>query len=266
MSACNYFYCALRSTGRAWTAAFAVCVAMAASGCVSNAGWHYTPNEAAPAGTTLPVTIAVQRFKDERPIENTTYWWLCQIPAVPYCTSDYGRPDTANGFLTAGAYNFRPTADLANAAASELRQSGMFHDVFVTARNYPPGAQLILKGTVLSTQWQAAEYAYLIGPYKAVFWLLGLPIGTVNDTLKLHLQLIQQSSGAVLWTHTISEEYSKTEGYYYNWGHDFGYPQMFQTGMKGALASLEEFVHGKPAGYWDAMVTPGTSEQGHQVK
>jgi hypothetical protein len=183
---------------------------LAMAGCVSHAGWHYTPNEALIAPTHLPLTLAVQRFEDKRGDQNSTYFWLCLIPLVPYCTADYNRPDAANGFLSAGAYNFRPSADLSDAAATELRQSQLFHDVFVTDRSNDPGAQLTLRGSVLDTDWHGAIYSYLLGPYLTLPWLLGLPTGSVNDTLKLELQLVQPSNGAVLWTYSLSGDYTKS--------------------------------------------------------
>ena len=56
-----------------------------------------------------------------------------------------------SGFVSAGAYNFRPSSDLASAAVTELRQSAIFHDVYVTDRSLDPGAQLILHGTITDT-------------------------------------------------------------------------------------------------------------------
>src|SRR5262249_28589984 len=91
----------------------AVCLTLA--GCSANAGWQYTPGPATPAGKNLPISLAVQRFEDQRPTSNERHFWVCMIPLVPYCTADYQRPDTANGFLTAASYNFRPDQDLAQA-------------------------------------------------------------------------------------------------------------------------------------------------------
>ena len=230
--------------------------AMALSGCVSNAGWHYQPSEANPQPTHLPLTLAVQNFQDRRPDQNSTYFWLCILPLVPYCTADYDRPDTANGFVSAGAYNFRPSSDLASAAVTELRQSAIFHDVYVTDRSLDPGAQLILHGTITDTRWQGTHYGYLLGPYGPLLWVFGLPVGSVDDTLKLDLQLVRQSDGAALWSYTISGNYEKTESLYHNFGQDFGYPEMFRSGMKTAIASLEQFAASQPAAYWEAMMPP----------
>jgi hypothetical protein len=113
---------------------FAIVFAIALSGCVTKAGWQYEPGPAQVAPARVAVSVGVLQFQDQRATENSTYFWLCIIPAVPYCTADYHRLESANGFLTAASYSFRPGEDLAQATAVELRQTGLFSDVFVTDR------------------------------------------------------------------------------------------------------------------------------------
>ena len=114
---------------------FVIAFAMALSGCVTKAGWQYQPGPAQVAPTRVPLSVGVLQFQDQRATDNSTYFWLCIIPAVPYCTADYHRLESANGFLTAASYSFRPGEDLAQATAIELRQIGLFRDVFVTDRH-----------------------------------------------------------------------------------------------------------------------------------
>ncbi len=113
---------------------FAIVFAIALSGSVTKAGWQYEPGPAQVAPARVAVSVGVLQFQDQRATENSTYFWLCIIPAVPYCTADYHRLESANGFLTAASYSFRPGEDLAQATAVELRQTGLFSDVFVTDR------------------------------------------------------------------------------------------------------------------------------------
>ena len=232
-------------------------MALAIAGCTTNAGWNYQPNAPQLTATHVPLTLAVEHFKDQRGNENSTYFWSCIIPLVPYCTATYQRPDTANRFLTAGAYNFRPEADLANAAALEIRQDDIFREVFVTDRAMDPSAQLILRGTIINTDWNGSLYTYMLGPYGSLPWLLGAPLGTAENTLNLQLELVRQSDAAVLWTDAINQSYSKTEGIYYNYSMDFGYPEMFRDGMRQAVASLEQYVASQPSSFWQAMMPAG---------
>jgi len=232
---------------------------LALSGCVSNAGWQYEPGPAQVSTTRAPVSVGVLQFQDQRAAENSTYFWLCLIPLVPYCTADYHRLESANGFVTAGTYNFRPSEDLAKATADELRQTSLFRDVFVTDRATDPGAQLLLRGSIISTDWNGSRYSYLVGPYTGLFYLLGLPVGSVQDTLKLNLELVDPATSQILWSQAIDQDYAKTEGLYYNFGEDFGYPAMFRDGIKPALGSLESYVASQPPNVWQRYQKTGQS-------
>lgn len=224
------------------------------AGCSTRAGWQYQASATSVGATPVPVTVAVEHFQDQRGTENSRYFWLCIIPLVPYCSADYKRPENANGFLTEAAYNFRPTDDLAQATADELRQAGLFREVYVTDRTSDPNAQLLIRGYIVSTDWDGSAYSYLVGPYAGVFYVLGLPIGSVEGALNLKLELVDNSNGQVLWTQNISQSYEKTEGLYYNYAEDFGYPQMFHDGIKPAIASLQSFIASRPAGSWNQHV------------
>lgn len=247
-------------------AAFLIMVAfgLALSGCVTNAGWQYQPGPAQISPARVPVSVGVLQFQDQRAIGNSTYFWLCAIPLVPYCTADYHRLESANGFITAGAYNFRPSEDLAKATAVELRQTGLFRDVFVTDRATDPGAQLLLRGTIINTDWNGSRYFYLLGPYGPLLYIFGLPIGSVQDTLKLKLELVDPASSQVLWTYAVDQNYAMTEGLYYNFGEDFGYPQMFRDGVKPALASLESYVASQPPSVWQHYQAIGQGPGGER--
>ncbi len=235
-----------------------VALGLLLGGCSTKAGWEYQPSATRVAATPLPVTVAVEHFQDQRGTENSRYFWVCVIPLIPYCTSDYKRPENANGFLTEASYNFRPSDDLAQATSAELRQAGLFREVYVTDRTSDPNAQLAIRGNITSTDWDGTAYSYLIGPYAGLFYILGLPMGSVQDTLSLRLELVDNSNGQVLWTHDISQSYAKTEGLYYNYAEDFGYPQMFRDGITPAIASLQNFIATQPPGSWDHMRTvPG---------
>ncbi len=229
---------------------------LVAAGCSTKAGWQYVPNPAQPAKVQIPLVVAVEHFQDQRGSVNSRYFWLCVIPLVPYCSATYEQPENANGFLTAAAYNFRPTDDLAEATSIELRQTGMFKDVFLTNRSADPSSQLTVRGTIASTNWDGTAYAYLLGPYGPLFWVFGLPLGSAQNTLRLKLELLETASGRQLWSTDISQDYSITEGLYYNYATDFDYPQMYRVGMQSAVASLETYVAQQPPIFWQNLASP----------
>ena len=75
--------------------------------------------------------------------------------------------------------------------------------------------------------------------------------GSVEGALNLKLELVDNSNGQVLWTQNISQSYEKTEGLYYNYAEDFGYPQMFHDGIKPAIASLQIFIASRPGWFME---------------
>ena len=229
---------------------------VALSGCSSRAGWEYQASATKNAASPVPAVVAVEHFQDQRGTQNSRYFWVCVIPLVPYCSSSYQRPENANGFLTEAAYNFRPSDDLAKATADELQQAGTFHEIYVTDRPSDPNANLLIRGTISNTDWDGTAYGYLVGPYAGLFYVLGLPIGTVQDSLSLKLELVNNANGQVLWTHEISQHYEKTEGFYYNYAQDFGYPQMFHDGIAPAISELQNFVNAQPPSFWTQLRKP----------
>lgn len=234
-----------------------LCLLLLTSGCATKAGWQYVPNAGHPASVQVPLVVAVERFQDDRGTSNSRYFWVCIIPLVPYCSSSYSQPENANGFLTEAAYNFRPSDDLAEATTIELRQTGMFKDVFVTNRISDPTAQLTVRGTIDSTQWDGSEYSYLLGPYGSLLWIFGLPIGSAQNNLRIKLELVERAGGQQLWSTDINQDYSITEGIYYNYAADFAYPQMYRTGMESAVASLEAYVAQQPPAVWQRIASQG---------
>jgi hypothetical protein len=233
------------------------------AGCSTKAGWQYQPSATSVGTTPVPVTVAVEHFQDQRGTENSRYFWLCAIPLVPYCTASYKRPENANGFLTEAAYNFRPSDDLAQATAAELRQANLFREVYVTDRTADPNAQLSIRGTIINTDWDGTAYTYLVSGYAGLFYILGLPMGAVQGALSLKLELVDNSNGQVLWTNEITQSYEKTEGLYYNYAEDFGYPEMFRAGITPAIASLQSYVASRPAGSWTSHgdAAPGATQR-----
>jgi PBP1b-binding outer membrane lipoprotein LpoB len=237
----------------------ALSLAVVLSGCTSKAGWQYQASATRVAASPVPVVVGVEHFKDQRGTENSRYFWVCGIPLVPYCTSTYEQLENANGFLTEAAYNFRPSDDLAKATADELQQAGLFQEVYVTDRPADPNANLLMRGTITDTDWVGTQYSYLLSVYGSLLYLLGLPIGTVNDSLSLKLELVNNTNGQVLWTHEIAEHYEKTEGLYYNFSQDFGYPQMFHEGIAPAISELQNFVNSQPPTFWTQMHKPAAA-------
>ncbi|MFH1049714.1 MAG: hypothetical protein V1779_02150 [bacterium] len=210
------------------------------SGCATKAAFIYE------TGTNLnltknkkPLTIAVIPLIDLRKTDNHNYSLLGFIPLVPFGWFEYNRPEAANGFLFQQSFNFRPSEDIAKAIVSELQVNQLFEEVFFTFREKEPNVDYFLTGELYSTYWDGSLITYCLSSYGSLLWLVGLPVGTVNNELSLKLFLRKSSNWEVVWSDEIKGNYGKTVGFYYNWASDFdGYSEILKKGLNESLKKL----------------------------
>lgn len=187
------------------------------------------------------MSVAVVPFEDHRPSKNNSAgWWLYLIPAMPWGEATYERPDGARMFFSINEYNFDVPEDLAKAAATSLRQSGMFKDVFFTYGGEKDNAGLLLKGTIDSTLYKGKIISYGLSVYGPLLWYVGLPGGESINHLSIKLQLVDRRTNQVRWEHAFSKDSSVVQSLYYNTGQDcINYAAMMQEGMNEAILALD---------------------------
>jgi hypothetical protein len=230
-----------------------VALAVLLSGCASRAAFIYTSSEklANCPEKPLALKVAVMPFEDVRGQKNTNAFLLGLIPFMPFGTITYERPDAANGFMYHGAYNFRPADDYAKATVEELKQNKFFDEVFFSQREKEPGIDLVMNGKIIVTSYDAKNFSYMVGPYGAYLWLLGLPASSTNNNIDINLTLKRATDGVELWHHKIKKDWHMVGGIYYNWGSDFdGYPLMMQEGLHEGMESLLKQIKEKDISYW----------------
>jgi hypothetical protein len=111
---------------------------------------------------------------------------------------------------------FNACEDLARAAVSSLRSSGLFEEVFFACPGEEYDADAVISGEVLSTEYMGKTYSYglsFVGPYLC---LAGLPANSSRYTLKLRLYLDKKSVPGPLWRYELSRERKLVQGIYYN--------------------------------------------------
>ncbi|GEM_PF-1138884 len=229
------------------------------AGC-AQASFSYQP-KSPPAevySVKAPVTLTVVPFTDARPRQNTfggygLNGYPCLLPPTPFCTADYQRPETEHSFVTRTSYEFRPQDDLARAVAEEIKQVGLFEDVKVARASNLSEGPLVMRGQISSTRWRGSLYTYLLGPYDAFAWLVGAPIGSSWNELRLSLQLVDQRTDKTLWTYELYGAESHTEWLYYNYGRDFTYPAILQSQVPEMLKSLALYIGSQPRTFWEKM-------------
>ena len=186
-------------------------------------------------------SVAVLPFEEMRKDDNTVGTaFLGYIPLVPYGYVTFDRPDAARGFLSVNEFDFNVSDDLARAATTSLRRSGLFKDVFFTYGGEKDKAELSLTGEVYSTLYIGRGFTYGLSIAGPLFWLLGAPCGTSTDELNFKLCLKRNSDGNVLWEYGFSESDYIVQGLYYNMGRDVkNYVTLMEKAMNLAAKDID---------------------------
>lgn len=193
-----------------------------------------------------PVSVGVLPLEDERGNVNSPGgYFLYLVPLMPFGEAHYNRPDSARPFNTISEFNFSPSEDLAKAIATSMRQSNLFENVYFS---YGPGeSDLLLTGSMHSTEWKGKIYSYGLSVFGPNLWFFGLPCGSSYNQLILELNLKRADTKEILWNYSINKEKRFVQGFYYEWGKDAeGYSVLMQEGMNEAVESLAKRLENIP--------------------
>lgn len=109
------------------------------------------------------------------------------------------------------------------------------------------GPDLLVKGSILSTDWEGKIYSYGLSVYGPLLWFFGLPCGSSNNQLKLELYLNRADTKELIWDYSFEKEKRVVQGLYYNYGHDVkAYTDLMEEGMNEAIKSLDERLRNVP--------------------
>jgi hypothetical protein len=208
-------------------------------GCQPRRAWRYTPE---PPARTMPATrysLVVLPFADKRGDDNSDLRLLSLIPLWPYGPIHYDRPEGRVGGGAADPMVFDPQVDLREAIAGEIRSAGLFENVRLGSS--PDAKELALSGEIDKTEYRLSVTYYGLsipaGPLLSLF----LPNMRASNELEVRLRLVDPSSGATLWAHTIQD----SEGHIY-WIYErrreFMFDDLFKDAMPATLTSLSQAV------------------------
>jgi hypothetical protein len=206
------------------------------SGCAQQRVWTY---KAEPYQKTEPLmnkSVAVPSFADNRINENSNLIFLFYIPIMPIGWMTLNTPEGGQQHVASGLWLFRPPEDIAKAVAEEINNSGIFKEAFFT--NRASEGELILKGNLKSTYYYGSMISYCISFYGVYLWFIGLPAGSYENNLEISFELVESSTGNVLWNETYKKEFSKVF-WIYAPGADFRYDLLLKNIMKEVIPSLK---------------------------
>lgn len=158
--------------------------------------------------------LAVERLREERPPRHwpsyTGRLFLTYVPLLPWVKIPYERLDES--FLKArGRVSDREEHDehftrkIAVAIAEDLRRSSLFEAVeYVDEEPVGEGFDLVLGGSLRSTQFDAYASSYMLGMPGVLLWLLPVPVGRNAATVEMELEL-RRPDGEILWREQVEE-------------------------------------------------------------
>lgn len=217
-----------------------VVVAWLAAGCSSQRGWAYIPTDPLNQSPRVMKAVAVVPFIDHRPRQNKNNLGLSLIPLMPFGWQELNAPETIQGHVASGLWQFKPTEDVAKALAVEVQNRHLFKEVFFTFRE--SDGELVLRGTLLSTGYDGTVYSYGLSIYGELLWLLGLPAGKVKNDLSIELRLEDRTSGQVVWENQYKADHDEGVYWVYAIPSDFWYDTMLKDLMPAILSDLEEAI------------------------
>ena len=216
-------------------------MALSVGGCVTDVARFEYPyrdiEETSLGHAVVDDTLRVEAFSDARAtLQDLNPGLFCLIP-LPL---GYVRffPERSAGILSTRKFDFTPTTDLAEAAATSLRGSGLFAEVYCytpgwmepltseaflereTYMRKAPPSRFVLTGRVLMTNWSGGAWfgnALFVFPLS----IIGFPCYHCGCALQLELTLCDSLNGKVVWHDTFEANASVMIGYYYNRGEDY---------------------------------------------
>ena len=120
------------------------------SGCASQRVWMYRAESYIKTKSLVNKTVALLPLSDRRENINRDLIGLGMIPLMPFGWQDMHSPEGMQRHLTSGIWLFRPPEDFAKAIAEELRNSGIFKEVFFTYK--ASEGDLVLRGQLKSAE------------------------------------------------------------------------------------------------------------------
>src|SRR5437773_11258998 len=227
-------------------------MALGLAACTVTRNWQYSAD---PPGTlltvegskTLPVTVAVLRLRDLRGANVERGSWRLALPLVPYAVNSFDHPETVQDPEGVRLIRMNPSHDFAMAIARELRHAGIFSTVSF-AESLTTKPDLVLSGTIRSTNWRRSFTTYGLGPLGPLVWILGAPMGKATNTVALDLQLTPANDPSrAMWRFTMDFEDSHLFGVYYGQERSVdNYANAVQETLKPAISNLVKIATEHP--------------------
>jgi hypothetical protein len=214
-----------------------ICALLMITGCTTQRVWVYKADPYVKTEPLVNKSVAVTPLADSRANINQNRLLLMFIPLMPYGWMDLNTPEGEQSHINSGIWLFKPTEDIAKAIAEEIDNAGIFKQAFFTTR--ASEGELNLRGNLQSTYYYGKLFSYGLSIFGPDLWFLGLPAGTCKNTLEISLELVESSTGHILWSGQYKKDYREVFGTY-DVSADFYYDRLLKEIMKEVIPSLQK--------------------------
>jgi len=158
------------------------------------------------------------------------------IPLMPCGWMTYQRPESSTMFYSIASFEMNAKEDLAKAIADHWQAAGVAKTVFFDYGGLKDTADYVLSTRLNQLKYKGYLISYGLSVEGPLLWFFGFPGGHSRVDLDLALDL-QDKAGKSVWQKRISEEWSVTQGLYYNMGRDMeGAALCLRRGLDAAIS------------------------------
>ena len=235
---------------------FAVVASLTLASCFSSVGkWTYPSGRYAASTSPQPAKafVLVEPFLDNRGTENVSSMPWSYVPLFPLGWSHFDRPEAVVHGADTTSWVAQPEVDLARAVVIELRRGNLVERAeFAGDFGRGRGETHVLRGTLRAYFVAETRWTYGLSIYAYVMWALAFPVGNSENGFCVDLELVEAAGGRVVWSTTIFDADSWTEGYYY--GPDwYRFPWLWERRLREQIGELTRALGGEPAPLPDAL-------------
>ena len=183
-----------------------------------------------------------QHGQPDHPHGDSGSFYLGFLPLWPFGYVEKEEPESSEDFVSLGRFQFNPKNDLTNATVLSLKNSNLFAEVVRANKLEQANTDYIWRGRVTNTYYNGHLYAYCITYFfSPALWIIGLPSGRSVNELGVSFDLVERSSGKVVWTYDYSGRDYIVHWLYARIGQDASlYAQLMKQAMNGALYDLAQ--------------------------
>jgi hypothetical protein len=217
---------------------------------------QYEPLPGAPDVAVLPFTDMrnLQNLQPEGNVNQSSTadqgsFAIGWIPLMPcgWVSKSLPEAESGSGMATLNSYWCLFSRELAEAASASLEFSKLFAEIQECSNSKQATTKWLFNGSYHDTTYDGYRITYGLSYIGApLLWLVGFPDAVSRNRLALHFELVERTTGKVVWTFDYTGQDYVIHWLYARVGADASlYPRLMKTAMNAAIHDLyQRFAEG----------------------